>query len=209
MGRRAAETERLWSRIDPNSAGVGLIKKDKVALLHTVPPRSPQLLQPQRNYSGSLCILQLNHTLAGLYKKKRHADLTSSRSRPRHLPSSWWSLCFSWYESCGIWDCLAACGREEEKGEKKLVMMLKKLGGPSNADATNRDVMMRSETHTHTHTHRHCWDRCCPFCLSLKQNKLTHTHTHKTIYRGVMEQPASKLQKNHLIKLHVLKELTN
>lgn len=34
-------------------------------------------------------------------------------------------------------------------------------------------------------------------------------HKHTAIYSRLTEQPASKLQKNHLIKLHVLKELTN
>lgn len=42
---------------------------------------------------------------------------TRSHERPRYLLSSGWSLCFSWYESCGIWDCLAAY---KNKNKKKI-----------------------------------------------------------------------------------------
>lgn len=127
----------------------------------------------------------------------KHAHLTSSRSRLCHLPSSGWSLCFSWYESCGIWDCLAAC--KKKKKEKKKSEMKWWWGS-----YTDR----RGDTVRHPQT---LLGQMPSLCLSPKQNKIAHTHpnTHTTIYRGVMEQPASKLQKNHLIKLLVLKELTN
>ena len=156
MGRRAAETERLWSRIDPNSAGVGLIKKDKVALLHTVPPRSPQLLQPQRNYSGSLCILQLNHTLAGLYKKKKARRFNELTLKAASLTiflmvSVFFVIWILRY--LGLSSCLWKRGR---KRRKKISNDAEAIRGAfkRRRNKQRRDDAVRN-THTHTHTHTH------------------------------------------------------
>lgn len=75
--------------------------------------------------------------------------------------------------------------------------MANQLGRPSNS-VSHRDVVRRPQI---------LLGQILPLLLVTTAEQ--HTHTHTPIYRGVREPPASELQKNHLIKLHVLKELTN